>query len=81
MIFPLSNNHIFPANDTLKWVIKKIKKGDRVKIEGYLIQINIYKDGKEFYTINSSSSRKDNCGGACESIYVKKIRVNNRIYE
>ena len=76
-----SNNHIFPANDTLKWVIKRIKKGDWVKIEGYLIQMSIYKDGKKFYVMRSSFSRKDTCGGACESIYVKRIRVNNRIYE
>lgn len=76
-----SNNHIFPANDTLKWVIKRIKKGDWVKIEGYLIQMNIYKDGNKFYTISSSSSRQDAWGGACELIYVKRIRINNRIYE
>lgn len=68
-----SNNHLIPADDEIEKQIKQIKVGDFIKIEGYLS--NIYFDvGKNgYYTWNSSTSRTDSGGGACEIIYVTKI--------
>lgn len=69
-----SNNHLIPANKYVAQKIKKIKTGDHIRIQGYLVNINATKpDGQRFYW-NSSTSRTDAGNGACEVIYVKDIQ-------
>ncbi len=71
-----SNHHIVPANKNLRKVVKKIKKGDIVSLEGYLISIK----GNN-YEWNSSMTRNDTGNGACELLYVEKIITKNREYK
>ena len=72
-----SNNHIFPATTTVKNDLKKVKKGDHIHLEGYLVDIQgIDKDGYTF-TWTSSTSRTDSGDGACEVIYTTKIDLVN----
>lgn len=69
-----SNNHLIPADKYVAQKIKKIKTGDHIRIKGYLVNVQATKpDGQRFYW-NSSTTREDTGGGACEVIYVKDIQ-------
>ena len=70
-----SNNHIIPADDNVKSQLKKVKMGDHVQIEGYLISLNGVDSKGHTFTWNSSTSRTDSGDGACEVIYATKISV------
>ncbi len=68
-----SNNHLIPSDTRTKKAVKKIKKGDHIRIKGYLVYIDGSKsDGSTFYW-NSSTSRDDDGDGACEVIYVTSV--------
>lgn len=75
-----SNHHIIPANDTIKKAVQKIKEGQKVKIDGYLVSVR-YVMAKGEYTQVSSLSRSDTGDGACEIVYVKKLQVGDRLYQ
>jgi hypothetical protein len=65
-----ANNHIIPADKDILKQIKKIKRFDRVDLEGYLVDINA-SDGWHW---NTSLSRTDNAGGSCEVFWVNKVQ-------
>ena len=67
----MSNNHLIPANKKVKKQIRKIKKGDYIKIKGYLVDIESITDDYEFYW-NTSTSLYDT-GKSCEIIYVEEV--------
>ncbi len=68
-----SNNHIFPADIAVKDKLKKVKKGDHIRLQGYLVDINgATDDGRTFYWY-SSTTRNDDGDGACELIYTTDI--------
>lgn len=75
-----SNNHIIPSSDNLKRAINKIRKGDLVVLEGYLVYVEGKKKNKSFY-LKSSLSRNDSGGGSCEIIYLTKLKINENVYE
>ncbi len=65
----MSNNHLIPSTKEIRNQIFGLKRGDRVRIVGYLVNIYSQYEGNLF----SSTSRTDNGNGACEIIYVTKI--------
>ncbi|MBP5608699.1 MAG: hypothetical protein J6X66_10600 [Lachnospiraceae bacterium] len=70
-----SNNHIVPADSSVKRTIKKIRRGDHVHLKGYLVNINgSTADGKIYYW-NSSTTRADTGGGSCEVFYVTSAEI------
>ncbi len=72
-----ANNHLVPADDTIRDAVKKIDAGDYVRIKGYLVNISASKpDGTNFWW-NSSESRTDTGDGSCEVIYVTSIEKLN----
>ena len=73
IISQASNNHLIPANISVKNKIKKIKKGDHIKIKGYLVNVYASKSAGNRWDMNSSISREDTGSGACEIIYVTDI--------
>lgn len=77
----ISHTHLIPANDNIKTALYSIKKYDIVELEGELVNIIL---GKE--TIETSIERDDDDGsssgdGACEIMYLKKIKIGTKIYE
>lgn len=68
-----SNNHLIPSDDNVEKLIKSIKKGDYVKIEGYLVKIRYDGPDGEWFKWNSSTTRNDTGDGACEVIYVTDV--------
>lgn len=73
------NNHMIPSSDNIRRALKSIKKNDRVKIHGYLVNITGTAGNRNVWW-NTSTTRSDSGDHSCEIIYVKKIRINNKIY-
>lgn len=68
-----ANNHIIPADETVRSLIKTVKEGECVHMKGYLVNIDASSpDGKTFYW-HSSTTREDTGGGSCEVFYVESI--------
>ena len=66
----ISNNHLIPSDSKIEKLIKRIKKNDYVKLEGYLVSAEEI-DGN--FKVRSSTTRSDNGDGACELIYVTNV--------
>lgn len=63
-----ANMHMIPADDAVAAALRRIERGDRVRIDGWLVQI----EGKD-WRWRSSLTRDDSGGGACELVYVCSI--------
>ncbi len=66
-----ANMHMIPSNDYLESQLKKVRKGQVVRISGILVEAKA-KDGWHW---RSSTTRQDTGNGACELIYVKTLQV------
>ena len=73
-----ANCHLIPASNNLLKVIKKIKKGDTIRIKGLLVDVSF--ENKRPYVWKTSLVRDDDGAGACETIYVESIVWNGVIY-
>ncbi len=69
-----SNNHLIPADNAIKRKIKRLKKGDHVRIQGYLVNVDAENSAGKVYLWDTSVSRDDSGDGACEIIYVTNIQ-------
>jgi hypothetical protein len=65
-----ANMHMIPSGATVAAALDKIDAGDRVRIDGWLVEVNA-PDGWHW---RSSLTRDDTGGGACEVIYVCAVR-------
>lgn len=61
-----ANMHMIPGSDTVAQALAGVRKGERVRIDGWLVEANA-RDGWRW---RSSTSRDDAGGGACEVVYV-----------
>jgi len=68
-----ANMHMLPQNEAVEEALKKVKRGDIVKIKGSLVKV----DGKDGWHWVSSLSRSDTGNGACEVVFLKSIKVEN----
>ncbi|ASP37712.1 hypothetical protein CHH28_03060 [Bacterioplanes sanyensis] len=66
-----ANMHIVPASDWVADQLKRVRRGDLVHIEGYLIRA----DSSDGWHWVSSTSRDDTGDGACEIIYAESLRI------
>ena len=78
----MSHTHVIPANASIMHALLFAPKNKPLKMEGYLV--DVYVDGKA--VVMTSLSRDDTNknargGGACETMYVVKVQVGNKIYE
>lgn len=64
-----ANMHMIPADAAVADALDAIRKGDNVRIDGWLIEASA-PDGWRW---RSSTTREDTGGGACEVIYVCSI--------
>ena len=71
-----SNNHIIPAEKCVEKQLLSIRRGDRVRLRGYLVNVDGYDRTKNrgacWY---SSISRTDVGQGACEVFYVTNVDI------
>ena len=76
-----ANEHLIPATPRIAKVLKSIKKNEIVEITGQLVNVEWMdvKTGAQSYT--TSLTREDTGPGACEVIYVKRVKIKNKVYE
>jgi hypothetical protein len=70
-----SNNHSIPATNSVKSQLEKIKRGDRVKLEGYLVDVYAQRPDGAWFEWNTSDTRFDTGDGACEVFYITNIEI------
>ena len=74
IIYESSNNHIIPANDEIRDLVGYIRRGDHVKLKGYLVNVSGYRDAdRATFVWNSSTSRTDTGPHSCEVFYVTSV--------
>ncbi|HPA01792.1 MAG TPA: hypothetical protein PLK29_06155 [Chiayiivirga sp.] len=64
-----ANMHLIPADAGVERQLRRVRRGDVVEIEGYLIEAR--RDDGWFW--RSSLTRKDSGAGACELVYVTSV--------
>ena len=65
----MSHNHLVPANNRIKKLLRWINKGQFIHIKWYLVRLH----SNRGYLLVSSLTREDMWDGACETIYVTDI--------
>ena len=79
----VSHTHIIPANRNIIAALNTIKNYDVVEIEGELVNVEV--DGEFQERISSLERTDDNGsalgGGACEIMYVTKVKIGHNVYQ
>lgn len=75
-----SNNHLIPATPNLEKAMKGLKEGDAVELAGHLVDVAATKKSQSYWW-NSSMTTEDRGDGACEIIYLTRLKVHGRIYQ
>jgi hypothetical protein len=65
-----ANMHMVPADAAAADSLAQVRAGDTVRLDGWLVRI----DGDDGWHWQSSLSRTDSGGGACELVYVCSIQ-------
>jgi hypothetical protein len=76
-----ANEHLIPANSKIAKTIKSIKVNEVVELSGMLVNVEWIDEKNGPMNLDSSLTRDDIGAGACEIIYVTKVRINNKVYE
>ncbi|TZF90740.1 hypothetical protein [Cognatilysobacter lacus] len=66
-----ANMHVIPANEGVARALDRIKKGDRVRMDGWLVEA----DAPDGWTWRSSLTRDDSGDGACEVVYACSLEA------
>lgn len=66
-----ANMHVIPANPGVKRQLEKIRVGQVIRLEGFLV--NASRPGGWHW--NTSMTRNDTGAGACELIYVESVAI------
>jgi hypothetical protein len=69
-----ANEHLVPANAHIAKVLKSIKVDEIIELEGFLINV----EGPMM--LETSLTREDSGAGACEIIYVRKVRIGEEVF-
>jgi hypothetical protein len=67
-----ANNHIIPANQSIRAAIDSLRVGQYVRLDGFLVRASGDINGRA-YTWVSSLTRDDEGSGACELVYVTRV--------
>ena len=87
IISHLSHTHIIPANRNVMAAMLKLRIYQDVKIEGELVDMtSVDVKNHKIYANKTSLSRSDTDmtsrgNGSCETMYVTKVQIGNKIYK
>lgn len=79
--FNSANEHLIPANRHIEKALKSIKVGEIIELEGLLVDVEGNGNKPEKVIFKTSLTREDKGAGACEVIYVTKVRIKNEVFE
>ncbi len=65
------NMHLIPANDRVRGNLKKVRRGDIVRLKGTLVDV----DGDSGFYWRTSLSRDDTGNGSCEIFFVEEANI------
>jgi hypothetical protein len=71
----ISNNHLITEDALLRRLIKSVKRGDQVRLKGWLAK---YGHKGSQVVRGTSTTRSDTGGQACETVYVTEFEVLKR---
>jgi len=71
----VSNNHLITEDPFLRKLIKSVKRGDQVHLQGWLAK---YGHKGSQVVRGTSTTRKDTGGQACETVYVTEFEILKR---
>jgi len=74
-----ANTHVIPATARLRHAIACVSKGDDVRLEGWLVDVDGVSDPTFHW--GTSVSRQDEGPNSCETVYLERLTVNERVYE
>ncbi|HKA35182.1 MAG TPA: hypothetical protein VKH43_00075 [Thermoanaerobaculia bacterium] len=74
-----ANTHVIPATARLRRAAASVRKGDDVRLEGWLVDVDGIDDPSFHW--KTSVSRSDEGPGGCETVYLTRLTVNTRAYE
>ena len=74
-----ANVHVFPRTGRLKRAVRAVTKGDVVRLQGYLVDID--EVGGSGFHWGTSTSRQDEGPNSCETVYLERLTVGERVYE
>jgi hypothetical protein len=69
-----ANMHMVPADAAVARALKRVRVGDVVTLDGYLIEA----DKPGGWKWRSSLTREDTGSGACELVYVRDLTISTR---
>ncbi len=66
-----ANMHMIPSDETVLKVMRSVRPGDLISLDGYLVQVT--SDGG--WRWDTSLTRTDSGNGACEIVWVKRLTI------
>lgn len=74
-----ANTHVIPGSLRLRRAVASVRKGDDVRLEGWLVDVDGIDDPSFHW--RTSTSRSDEGPGGCETVYLTRLTVNTRAYD
>ena len=74
-----ANVHVIPRSLRVKRAVRSVSKRDLVRLEGWLVDVEGLDDPA--FRWSTSTSREDEGPGSCETVYLERLTVGERVYE
>jgi hypothetical protein len=75
-----SNTHVVPASANLARAARSLDPGEIAELDGDLVRIDGHRGQEKVWWV-SSLSRNDTRDGSCEILYLRRLRVDGKVYE
>lgn len=72
----ISNNHILSADENVQRIVRSMKIGDQIRLQGMLI--NYWPVGASELERRTSTTREDTGNGACEVLWVERAEIDRK---
>jgi hypothetical protein len=74
-----ANTHVIPATIILKRAVRALSRGDDVRLEGWLVDVDGVDDPSFHW--GTSTTREDEGPNSCETVYLERLTVGERVYQ
>jgi hypothetical protein len=74
-----ANTHVIPSSSRLRRAASCVARGDDLRLQGWLVDIDGIDDPSFHW--KTSTTREDEGPGGCETVYLTRLTINQRVYE